>query len=116
VTEFETPTFDPPAPNEVDELWWVKTAATRLGRRVERAAREGRLARQWALRIEQALGRVLSECDRARAAGALRPADPESPGAGVIVEGLAALKAGLPPTALPTEPARAAEEAAVMGS
>ena len=92
----------------MDELWRVKAAATQVGRRVERAAREGRLARQWAVRIEQALGRVLSECDRARAAGALRPADLETPGESVEVQGLEALV-----RLLPTEAARAAEAEAI---
>lgn len=105
---FEAPLVDGSPPSDVDELWWVKAAATRIGRRVERAAREGRIARPWAVRIEQALGRVLSECDRARAAGALRPAEPEQPGDSVEVQGLEALV-----RLLPTEAARAAEEEAL---
>ena len=90
----------------MDELWWVKAAATRIGPRVEHAAREGRLARQSAARIEQALARVLLECDRARAAGALRPAEPEVPGDSLEVHGLEALV-----RLLPTD----AEGDAVMG-
>jgi hypothetical protein len=108
---FEPPLYDGPAPEHVDDLWWAKCAVTSIGRRIERAAREGRLARQWASRIGRALGRVLSECDRARAAGALRPAEPEAAGDSVEVQGLAELV-----RLLPTEEERAAEETTLFGS
>ncbi len=100
-------TLDGLPPRDVDALFVIRCMTANTVRKVERAARDGRLVRQWAERIQQALGRVLSECDRARAAGALLPADPEVRGESVEVQGLEMT------ARLPTEAARAAEAEAL---
>ena len=71
-------------------------------RRAERAGFEGGVDPHWTDRIRHAIGRALSECDRARAAGAVLPVRAAPEGASVEIEGTVSKP-------LPTEAAHAAD-------